>query len=27
VREMMIGDSEDTNEKEYNDLSDWVKKW
>jgi hypothetical protein len=26
VREMMTGDSEDTNEKEYNDLSDWVKK-
>ena len=26
VREMMIGDGEATDEKEYNDLSDWVKK-
>tara|TARA_R110002153_G_scaffold26834_2_gene83587 strand:+ start:2652 stop:3107 length:456 start_codon:yes stop_codon:yes gene_type:complete len=26
VREMMIGDGETTDEKEYNDLSDWVKK-
>ena len=26
VRDMMIGDGETTGEKEYNDLSDWVKK-